>query len=374
MQKIPRLIIDSSERSSDLRYACAFRTTGDAIVCLRQSRRCILVVPAMERERAEKALCGSHDMVFTPGDFALEQRDRRRVGVWSVALLRHLRIKRVKVADDFPVEAADCLRRNNITVDLASGRLFPEREVKSLRELNACRESQRAAVVAMRTVVDIIRETTVDVRSRLWHDGRILTSEIMRDHMESVLLSRSCTCADTIVACGADSALPHHRGTGPLHAGKAIVVDVFPRHRGHGYHGDLTRTLVRGAVPARLRKMLRAVRQAHAAALGQVRAGVSAAAVHGAAEAVFCSMGMCTENKGRNARGFIHATGHGVGLDIHEPPWVGNSKKKLRSGQVITIEPGWYEPGYGGVRIEDTVEVTGFGYKVLARYAAVPSA
>ncbi len=367
-----KLLVDSSDRNADLRYACPFQTTGDAVVCLIRAGKRWLVVPAMERARAEQETAAvGGTTVLTPAALNLEPADRRRVSAWVLALLRRTKIAQVTVGRDFPLAVADALRAQNIGVHPVADRLFPAREIKRADELQACRESQRAAVAAMRAAIQLLRMATPDTRGRLWHAGRLLTSERVRYAMECVMLARRCHGADTIVACGAHSALPHHRGKGPLWAGRPIIIDVFPGHLRHGYHGDLTRTLVKGPVPVRLQRMLSAVRMAHREALSCVRAGVSAGTVHGAAQAVFERLGMQTDLQRQS--GFIHATGHGVGLDIHEPPWVGGSRQRLRVGQVITVEPGWYEPGFGGVRIEDTVAVTATGYTMLARCAVAPN-
>lgn len=364
-----RLIVDTSARSSDLRYACPFQAPGDAVVFLKGTRQCWLVVPMMERQRAQAALHPVGGIVWTPAELALDPLDRRRVSAWALGLLQKLKIREVAVARDFPIAVADTLRRHRVHVEVVPERLFPERAVKNAAELACCRASQRAATAAMRAAATVIHQATVDSRGRLWHARKRLTSERVRCHIDAVLHAHDCTGTDTIVACGPDSALPHHRGAGVLWAGCPIIVDVFPSHRRHGYHGDLTRTLVWGPVPARLRRMLTAVRAAQQAALRAVRAGVSAASVHTAAEKTFAQMGMRVDAEDDPARGFIHSTGHGLGLDVHEAPWIGRNKDRLRAGQVITIEPGWYEPGFGGVRIEDAVVVTSCGYELLARCA-----
>ncbi len=370
MKTLPRLIVDSADRSSDLRYACPFGTTGDAVVFLQHGKRRCVVVPVMEREHAAAMMRPLGGEVLTPADLGLSPSDRRRVSVWAYELLRSTGIREVAVGGSFPLVVADALRRRRIRIHVVPGSLYPEREIKSRRELGCCRESQRAAVAAVREAAAMIRDTTLDARGRLLYGGLVLTSEQVRVRIEQVLFDHHCTGPDTIVSCGPDSALPHHRGAGPLWAGRPIVIDIFPRHRRHGYHGDLTRTLVRGPAPARLRRMLEAVHSAQRAAMDRIRAGISAAAVHRAAGSVFGNLGMKTDLTAEPPRGFIHATGHGLGLDVHEAPTLGSGKHRLRAGQVVTVEPGWYEPGFGGVRIEDTVVVTGKGCRRLARCAA----
>lgn len=367
MKSMPRLIVGRSDRNMDLRYACAFRTPSDDVVFLKHREKDWLVAPLMEREHAAAALQPSGGRVYTPADLGLRPMDRRRLSAWAYGLVRILGIKQVAVAPDFPLAIAEALRRRRIRVHGVGGALFPEREFKNAREIQACTTSQRAAVAALRNAVALIRGATIDAHGGLLHNGKRLTSETVRERIDTILFRHQCTATDTIVSCGADSALPHHRGNGPLRAGQPIVIDIFPQHRRHGYHGDLTRTLVRGPMPARLAAIMTAVRTAQRAALAKVRAGVAASTVHQAAVGTFARMGMTTDIRTAPPSGFIHSTGHGIGLDVHEAPTLGAGNNRLRAGQVVTVEPGWYEPGFGGVRIEDTVTVTRDGYKFLAR-------
>jgi Xaa-Pro aminopeptidase len=151
--------------------------------------------------------------------------------------------------------------------------------------------------------------------------------------------------------------MPHSRGSGPLLAGEAIVIDVFPRDNTSGYYFDMTRTVVKGTPRSEIVKLIGAVKRAHGDALAVVAPG-KASGVHKAAVDSFTRSGYVTDEKG----GFIHSLGHGLGLDLHESPRVGaTSNDVLVVGDVITIEPGLYYPGVGGARIEDTVLVTKTG-------------
>ena len=162
---------------------------------------------------------------------------------------------------------------------------------------------------------------------------------------------------ETIVAGGVRSALPHAQPTAaPLRAGDLVMVDMGAFVE--GYASDMTRMLFLGRPDAKVKRTYKAVLEAQLAAIDAVRAGVMAARVDRAARATL---------KGRGLdRAFIHATGHGLGLEIHEPPRIGNREKtRLRAGMTITIEPGVYLEGWGGIRIEDTVLVTGNGCEIL---------
>lgn len=165
---------------------------------------------------------------------------------------------------------------------------------------------------------------------------------------------------DTIVASGPNAAEPHHRPvTRSLAPGELVVVDFGARV--DGYCSDMTRTVVVGDledVPRELRRALAVVAASQEAGLCAVRSGVAGAEVDRACREVVEASGL--------GELFVHGTGHGVGLDIHEQPSLaGPSKDILCSGQVVTVEPGVYIPGVGGARTEDTVVVTEAGCECL---------
>jgi Xaa-Pro aminopeptidase len=162
---------------------------------------------------------------------------------------------------------------------------------------------------------------------------------------------------ETIVAAGVRSALPHAQPTAARFKPRDLVlVDMGAQQ--DGYCSDMTRMLFLGATTAKLKRVYRAVVEAQLAAVAAVRAGVSTAAVDRVARKVLRGYGL--------DRAFVHSTGHGLGLEIHEPPRLGKRDKgRLQAGMVITIEPGVYLEGFGGIRIEDTVVVTEKGCEVL---------
>jgi Xaa-Pro aminopeptidase len=162
---------------------------------------------------------------------------------------------------------------------------------------------------------------------------------------------------DTIVAAGARSALPHAQPTDArLEPGGLVVVDMGAFQ--DGYASDMTRMLFPGSPSAKVKRMYRAVQEAQLAAIDAVRDGVSTARVDRAARRVLQGYGL--------DQAFVHSTGHGLGLEIHEPPRIGKRDKgHLAAGMTVTIEPGAYLAGFGGIRIEDTVVVTDRGCEIL---------
>ncbi len=353
------------DSNADIRYLGGFSAADPVVCCARGSRRWV-VVPAMEYSRACKAVAAVPGCtVWTPDSLGLAGPARRSTAAWTLHAIRRLGWDEVTVSADFPVAVYQHLRRYRIGVQLATGPLLPQRMVKTERELTCMRESQRAAVIAMRSAVAMIERSQIDSDNNLRLGKVLLTSEAVQRRIADVLLDHRCYCADTIVAGGVTGASPHERGRGPLPAHFPIVIDIFPRHLDHGYWGDLTRTVVRGTPAPYLRRMYAAVRAAQREALAHVRAGVMACTVHNAACEVFARRQFKTALTPDGPEGFIHGTGHGLGLDVHEDPRVAVNRDRLRAGQVITVEPGLYYPQWGGIRIEDSIIVTADGWRFL---------
>jgi Xaa-Pro aminopeptidase len=170
---------------------------------------------------------------------------------------------------------------------------------------------------------------------------------------------------ETIVASGPNGARPHHRAGGRrIGEGDLVVVDFGALV--DGYHSDMTRTVAVGEPDATQARMLAVVAESQAAGVAAVRDGVEASAIDAACRAVIDGAGW--------GDAFLHGTGHGVGLDIHEPPRVSTTPAgRLADGHVVTVEPGVYLPDHGGVRIEDTVVVTPDGCRTLTRAPKDPS-
>jgi Xaa-Pro aminopeptidase len=162
---------------------------------------------------------------------------------------------------------------------------------------------------------------------------------------------------ETIVAGGVRAALPHAQPTAaPLNPGSLVVIDMGAFQ--DGYASDMTRMLFLGTPSPKVKRTYKAVLEAQLAAIDAVRAGVSTAHVDRQARRVLKGYGL--------DKAFVHSTGHGLGLEIHEPPRIGKRDKgRLAAGMAVTIEPGVYLEGFGGIRIEDTVEVTGTGCRIL---------
>jgi len=223
------------------------------------------------------------------------------------------------------------------------------RRVKDPVELASIRDACRIADAALSAVVA---------------DGLAGRSErAVRNRLEWEMRERGAddVAFATIVATGPNGARPHHEpGDDVIESGHTVVVDMGARVR--GYRSDMTRTIAVGNLGRALAAMLEIVREAQEAGLAAVRAGTEARAVDAAARSVFAAAGVGHE--------YLHGTGHGVGLAIHEFPILGPScGTRLLAGEVVTVEPGLYREGVGGVRIEDLVVVTGSDPVILTSSA-----
>jgi Xaa-Pro aminopeptidase len=280
-------------------------------------------------------------------------------------------VGRVLVPADFPLGVADGLREAGVSVAVdETDAVTGVRATKTEVEIDHIREAQRANEAAMAAAERLVREATVgDDDGRLHHDDAVLTAERVKEEIELTLLRHGCGLDETIVACGSDAADPHDRGSGPLRAGEAIIVDIFPRSKETKYHADMTRTFVRGEPTAELRRRFDVTDEARRAALDAVEPGVTGEAVNDVVCDVYEEAGYPTLRSDPETEvGFIHSTGHGVGLDVHERPRVSPDGEELKPGHVVTIEPGLYDPSVGGVRIEDLIVVTDDGYENLTDY------
>lgn len=359
----PVLLVGSPASTPDLRYATGF-TSVDPVVYLQVRNRGYLVVPAMELGRARRHV-HAHVQVLTPAHLHISRAQRRRLSAWALGLLNLVGKRCVVVPAAFPLGVAQRMQKGGVRVRVARQPVFPARAVKSRVELARLREAQRAAAAAMRAAVRTIAKARC-VRGHLaTARGKPLTADDIRRVVDAELLARNCIARETIVACGRQAADPHELGQGVLRSGQPIVLDIFPQHRVHGYWGDISRTVVRGKASAEVKRMFGAVRAAQRSALARVRAGAPVAAVHRSAQREFERRGFVTHVQGGVAEGFIHGTGHGVGLDIHEAPSLAAGPGRLKAGEVVTIEPGLYYRRTGGVRIEDLVVVTKTGWRYL---------
>jgi Xaa-Pro aminopeptidase len=356
-KKTPSLLLYAdSERNADPLYFGRVGIPDPFIACKVGSKK-YAVVSALEFGRVKRT--SAFDKVL-PLEAFLGRSGKKRPGPAEVIqlLARDLGVTAFTVPDDFPAALFVKLRALGLKVTPAGGPLFPSRETKTPAEAEYLRQGNRcsaAGILAARSLLAACR-----IRGgRLVHKGSVLTSERLKVAIEIACIEAGGVSSNTIAAGGDQACDPHNRGSGPLRANELIIVDVFPRMSATGYHGDMTRTFLRGRASDAQRAIVAAVHAAQKKALATVRAGVPGSAVHRQVTETFAARGFETRSTPSGSVGFFHGTGHGLGLDIHEPPRMNStSDTPLKLGAVVTVEPGLYYPGVGACRIEDVVQVT----------------
>lgn len=362
------LFIDASESNADLYYATHF-WAPDPFIFVEVPGEKLIVASDLELDRAKAEASVNRVLRLT------EYEERaRRMGIHEpslvdilVEILEELHAKRLLVPGSLGIQYADPLREKGFTLTFKKVPFFEERLIKSEAEIAFIAETQRWVERACDEAIRLIQESDVH-NGFLYSDGEVLTSERVRRVIHLKLLEGDCVGQRTIVAGGEDAVDPHNIGSGPLRPHQAIVLDIFPRSAKTGYFADMTRTVVKGKAPDALKRMYEAVLAAQERGIALVRDGADGREVHKEVAAVLEKAGFETKQEGGRMQGFFHGTGHGVGLEIHEPPRISAKGSPLRRGNVVTVEPGLYYSGIGGVRVEDMVVVEESGCCNLTHY------
>jgi Xaa-Pro aminopeptidase len=364
---LPLLMFGASDRLTDLYHAVPLVIVDDFLYVEIDGRR-IAVVSSLERDRVSALPMGIE--VMDPREFGLDEflqqgLDREESG-WAVAVraCQELGVSAAEVAPWFPVAVADRLRAAGVKVEVAPRRFSDRRRVKSEIQLEGIRRAQKAADAAMAAGAALLREMPAG-----------LSCEQVRAAMQEAARGAGCELADdVIVGPNAQGAAGHEAGSGPIERGDVVIIDIWPMDPATRCWADMTRTFIAGGEePAEdVAKWWKLTREALAATTAAVRAGAHGREIFDIACEIYENAGEPTSRTKRPGEtlvdGFFHGLGHGVGLDVHERPGLGISGDPLVAGDIITLEPGCYRNGYGGVRLEDLVLVTEEGCEVLTDY------
>lgn len=323
---------------SNVFYVSDFRGYEGIFALIPKEHDPLLFVPKLEYERAKEESKIHVEQYISFNDALIES-------------LRNLKCKKVGLCyKRTPHTIANIIKTKLPSIELAdvSEDVANVRTVKDTDELEriieAIRIAEKGLEAALNTITNGVRELNVAAKAE--YSMRISGSEK--------------TPFPTIVASGPNASLPHAVTSSKIiRKGEVVIVDLGATFK--GYVSDLTRTISVGKVDSRVKDIFQAVLEAQKAAIRAIKAGIKASNVDKEARKTLEEYGY--------KKYFIHNTGHGIGINVHELPVVGEENKNiLKQGMVITIEPGVYIKGYAGIRIEDDVLVTKTGCRVLSSF------
>ena len=367
------LILADSTRSPEMRHEVPL-AIPDAFLYAERNGRRVTVVSSLEAPRIAEAEPGIEvvplealgiDELLAAGTAPSEVV----LQVYTRAC-RELGISTASVPPSFPVELADRLRENEIELRVDREYFEERRRRKNATEIEGLRRAQRACEAALDVAREMLRSASLG--DTLLLDGEPLTSERIKAEVERVFGEHGAYAEEFIVSHGPQTAIGHEAGHGPIRPGEPVTFDLFPRDRATGVYTDMTRTFVVGDVPDELREYHRLCKEALDRVVAAAKPGVNGRSLFQIVCDLFAEHGyptQLTKEPGEVLEsGFFHSLGHGVGLEVHERPWLGRVGDDLVPGDVIALEPGLYRAGFGGVRLEDIALVTEDGIEVVTSY------
>jgi Xaa-Pro aminopeptidase len=368
------LIYGDTMRSPELRHEVPV-PIPDAFLYAEKGNRRAAILHSLEiprvREDAPELEIVALEQLGTDELFA------QGLQAWEIELevalraCRELGIEQAAVPPTFPVAHADHLRANGIEVVVDRDLFDNRRRSKNETELQGIRRAQRACEAALDAARELLRQAQPN-GAGLEVGGEPLTCERIKRVIEDVFADHEVDGSDMIVSHGAQTAVGHNSGSGQIAPNEPIVFDLFPKDKATGCYSDMTRTYVVGEPSDEVKEWYILVKQALESSTAGVKPGVNGNALFREVCDHFQQAGYKTQLNKEPGEvlqdGFFHSLGHGVGLEVHELPYMGRNGQDLVPGDVITIEPGLYRSGYGGVRLEDIVVVTEDGHEVITDY------
>jgi len=368
------LIYADSLRSPEMRHEVPVSIPDPFLYAERDGERHV-VASSFELERIAAVAPG---LDVTPlEEFGLDELYAQGLARDDVALeivlraTRRFGIEQAVAPTTFPLEVADHLRANGVELSADRELFVGRRRVKNEAELAGIRRAQQGAEAAMGAARELLRQAETG-NGTLLLDGEPLTCERLKLAVEQAFAQHGVFADEFIVSHGAQTAIGHDMGSGPIAPGEPVCLDLFPRDRESGCFADMTRTFVVGEPPEELREYQRLCREALDRSVTAVRPGVAGSELHRISCEVFEEHGyptLLSKQPGEVLKdGFYHSLGHGVGLEVHEQPTLGRGPGELVAGDVIAVEPGLYRHGFGGCRLEDLVLVTEDGAETLTEF------
>jgi Xaa-Pro aminopeptidase len=364
------LLMATPTKNADLRWFSGFHAS-DPFPAFSVGGRKVGLLPLLEVGRAKQE--SGFDEVLNLTEIINDLRKTNpTAGVPDAIVFAAVQrgVHRFRVPADFPAGLFVRLGELGLELTPVAGALFPTRWVKSKAELAGIRAGNRAACAGFKAVEKALAESKPDKKGKLIWKGAPLTAEVLQDEVQAAVLRAGGLCDTGLICAPGDQAVDCHcQGSGPIYAGQLIVLDIFPRDRASWNYGDMTRTYLKGKATPEQRRMVTAVKEAHGRMIKALRAGKTGAEIHRIPVDYFQSLGYHTGPVKGTYVGFFHGSGHGLGYDIHEEPYLSlRNPAPLQAGNAITVEPGLYYPGIGGCRFEDCVVITAKGCELLSKH------
>ena len=370
------LIFGDTVRLPELRHQVPLSIVDPFFYVERDGKQTVLI-GAMEWPRIREV--APHLELTAPEELGSDELVAGGIGSYhelqrelALRACRKLGVESATVPHTFPLELGDFLRASGVELNPDHDFFEERRRVKNEAELAGIRRAQKAADAGMGAAAALLRAAKPN-GGGLEVGGEPLTVERVKRAIGDAFADHDCVADEFIVSHGPQSAIGHHMGEGAIQANEPIVIDIWPQDPGSSCFADMTRTFVVGEPSEELREWHRVCKEALDRSFEQVRAGASGRAIYASVCELVQENGYPTalsKNPGEVLEeGFFHALGHGVGLEVHEAPALSRLETSpLVAGDVVTLEPGLYRPGYGGCRLEDLVVVTEDGGERLTDF------
>jgi len=332
----------------------------------------IVAISAMEAMRVDALGTGLD--VRTLEEFGADELRRSGIDLHTYAkeltarIAQGLGVTEAIVPTRFPLGIGDALRARGVQLTVDQKLFDDRRRSKSAHELAGIRRAEKAAEAGIAVARELLLRAERS-NGGLAVDGEPLTCELLKERIQAEFLAHGAVADEMIVSHGPQTAIGHDMGSGAISADDVVLLDLFPVDVESACFSDITRTFVVGGAPDEIHEWHALCREALELGKAQIRPGVNGGDVHRLVSEFFAEHGfptLLTKKEGEVLQdGFYHGLGHGVGLEVHESPALGLIGEELVPGDVITIEPGLYRQGFGGVRVEDLLLVTEDGYELL---------
>jgi Xaa-Pro aminopeptidase len=376
------LLYSDSQKDANMYYVTNFLAPDPFIYLKKADEQAVIVVSQMEYSRAQKQASVKDVKSVQDYDYLRVVKTAKNPQLGPIKFIanvaKHELGKKAKICvpPNFSVMVADVLRTEGLTVLPMFDVIEKARETKDPQEVQTIKQIQRVNEKITGEVIDLIAGCEVGANKMLLCNGEPLTVGKVKAVFGTKFTEHGCLPEeDIIVSCGPKSSDPHYVGEpkDKLKADQPIVLDIFPRSIQKRYWTDMTRTVVKGKASPKIRKMFEVVQEAKTVSMDAVHAGANASQVYGVCCDVLERNGFQTTRGGQHVTvGMTHTLGHGVGLQIHESPRLGEfSDFELKEHCVVTVEPGVYDPKTGGMRLEDIIEVTKGGCNNLTQMETV---